>query len=219
MCTFSRKYMVQFLYVSSKNLNFTKRYLRKKIIKIHKNISWYYTKSINWGHTSNFIDNFKKIFVCWNKILENTIQNNPLKPGKFLRQIIYVAEFCSSKSFDFAVHSNFTCDSDSYDFPKLCRHIQNPVNSIQLEGIRKFWHRKLCMKICYNWKSFWILTIFLVWYFFEPKCPNICNIYYSQKDLKHFGLEMLIAYGVLEHFEIYHYIYKSLCIIFCAELF
>ena len=176
--------MVQFLYVSSKNLNFTKRYLRKKIIKIHKNISWYYTKSINWGHTSNFIDNFKKIFVCWNKILENTIQNNLLKPGKFLRQIIYVAEFCSSKSFDFAVHSNFTSDSDSYDFPKLCRHIQNPVNSIQLEGIRKFWHRKLCMKICYNWKSFWILTIFLVWYFFEPKCPNICNTYYSQKNLK-----------------------------------
>ena len=98
MFTFSSKYMVQFLYVSSKNLNFTKRYLRKKIIKIHKNISWYYTKSINWGHTSNFIDNFKKMFVCWNKILENTIQNNLLKPRKFLRQIIHVVEFRSSKA-------------------------------------------------------------------------------------------------------------------------
>ena len=135
----------------------------KKFIKIHKNISWYYTESINWGHTSNFIRNFEKNFVCWNKVMEGTIQNNFSKSWKLLRQIIYLVEFRSSKSFVFAVHSNFTCDSESYDFLKLYRRIQNPVNSIQLEGIRTFWHRKLCMKTCYNWKYFWILTFFLVW--------------------------------------------------------
>ena len=28
-------------------------------------------------------------------------------------------------------------------------------------------------------------------------------IYYSQKELKHFGLEVLVVYGVLEHFELF----------------
>ena len=144
--------------------------------------------------------------------MEGTIQNNFSKSWKLLRQIIYVVEFRSSKSFVFAVHSNFTCDSESYDFLKLYRRIQNPVNSIQLEGIRTFWHRKLCMKTCDNWKYFWILTIFLVWYFFEPKCPNICNTYYSQKNLKYFGVEILIVYRVLEHLKIYQvFMYNFLC--------
>ena len=70
--------------------------------------------------------------------MEGTIQNNFSKSWKLLRQIIYVVEFRSSKSFVFAVHSNFTCDSESYDFLKLYRRIQNPVNSIHFEGIRTF---------------------------------------------------------------------------------
>ena len=43
------------------------------------------------------------------------------------------------------------------------------------------------------------------------KYPNTLNIYYSQKELKHFGLEISAVYGVLGHFELI----KSLC----AELF
>ena len=30
-------------------------------------------------------------------------------------------------------------------------------------------------------------------------CPNIPNIYYSQKDLKHFGLAILVTREILEH--------------------
>ena len=33
-----------------------------------------------------------------------------------------------------------------------------------------------------------------------PKCFNICNIYHSKKELKHFGLEMLVVYEILGHF-------------------
>ena len=29
------------------------------------------------------------------------------------------------------------------------------------------------------------------------------DIYYSQKELKHFALEILVVYGVLGHFELY----------------
>ena len=35
-----------------------------------------------------FIDNFKEIFVCSNKILEDTIENNLLKLRKLLTQIL-----------------------------------------------------------------------------------------------------------------------------------
>ena len=41
--------------------------------------------------------------------------------------------------------------------------------------------------------------------------PNTLNIYYSQEQLKHFGLDILVVYEILEHFELI----KSLC----AELF
>ena len=30
-------------------------------------------------------------------------------------------------------------------------------------------------------------------------CPNIPNMYYSQNELKHFGLEILVIHGILEH--------------------
>ena len=58
--------------------------------------------------------------------------------------------------------------------------------------------------------EFW--QFFLVWYFFEPKCPNICNTYYSQKNLRYFGVEILIVYRVLEHLKIYQvFMYNFLC--------
>ena len=41
-----------------------------------KNISWYYNKNINWGDTSDFIANVENFFVCCDKFLEDTIQNN-----------------------------------------------------------------------------------------------------------------------------------------------
>ena len=33
-------------------------------------------KSINWSDTSDFIAYFENIFASWDKILEDTIQNN-----------------------------------------------------------------------------------------------------------------------------------------------
>ena len=33
--------------------------------------------------------------------------------------------------------------------------------------------------------------------------PNICNIYYLQKELKHLFLEILVVYGISGHFELY----------------
>ena len=30
-------------------------------------------------------------------------------------------------------------------------------------------------------------------------CPNIPDIYYSQKELKYFDLEILVVHGILEH--------------------
>ena len=35
------------------------------------------------------------------------------------------------------------------------------------------------------------------------KCPNIPNIYYSQKELKYFGLEILLVWEVLGHLKLY----------------
>ena len=32
------------------------------------------------------------------------------------------------------------------------------------------------------------------------KCPNTLDIYYSQQELKHFGLKVLAVYRMLEHF-------------------
>ena len=34
------------------------------------------------------------------------------------------------------------------------------------------------------------------------KCPNTFNTYYSQKELKHFALEILVVYRILGHFEL-----------------
>ena len=39
-------------------------------------------------------------------------------------------------------------------------------------------------------------------YIFVSKYPNICNIHYSQKELKHSGLEILVVY-YLNFFELY----------------
>ena len=39
------------------------------------------------------------------------------------------------------------------------------------------------------------------------KCPNALNLFYSQKELKHFGLEILVVHEALGHFELI----KSLC--------
>ena len=54
-----------------------------------------------------------------------------------------------------------------------------------LVGIRTFWAQKSDKK---NWQnSFWTISSFLV-----PNCSNIFqNIYHLQKELKHFGLEIL----------------------------
>ena len=38
--------------------------------------SWYYNKTINRGDTSDFIGNVENIFVCWDQILEGSVQNN-----------------------------------------------------------------------------------------------------------------------------------------------
>ena len=35
--------------------------------------------------------------------------------------------------------------------------------------------------------------------FFEANCPNIPNIHDSQKELKYFGLEILVICKMLEH--------------------
>ena len=39
-------------------------------------------------------------------------------------------------------------------------------------------------------------------YNFLLKCPNTVKIYYSQKELKHFGLEILVIYWILGHYEL-----------------
>ena len=40
-------------------------------------------------------------------------------------------------------------------------------------------------------------------------CPNIPNIYYSKKELKYFGLEILVIHEILEHIvlNIFKYIF------------
>ena len=43
---------------------------------VHKNFSCCYNQRINRGNTSDFIANVENLFVCWDKILEDTIQNN-----------------------------------------------------------------------------------------------------------------------------------------------
>ena len=57
---------------------------------VHKNMSLYYNISINWGDASDYIANLENIFVCWDKILEETIkiifQNLESFQSKHLRQ-------------------------------------------------------------------------------------------------------------------------------------
>ena len=65
--------------VYNKNLKLYEKIFQQRShssIQVHKNISWYYDKSISWGDTSDFIANFKILFVCWDNFLENTIHNN-----------------------------------------------------------------------------------------------------------------------------------------------
>ena len=48
---------------------------------------------------------------------------------------------------------------------------------------------------------------------FVEKGSNIPNIYYSQKELKHFDFEILVIYGILEHtvLNIFKYIFWHIC--------
>ena len=56
-------------------------------------MSWYYNKIINLGDTSSdLITNLENIFVCWDKTLEDTIQNNMSKSRKFLQRSSILAK-------------------------------------------------------------------------------------------------------------------------------
>ena len=56
-------------------------------------MSWYYNKIINLGDTSSdLITNLENIFVCWDKTLEDTIQNNISKSRKFLQRSSILAK-------------------------------------------------------------------------------------------------------------------------------
>ena len=56
-------------------------------------MSWYYNKIINLGDTSSdLIANLENIFVCWDKTLEDTIQNNISKSRKFLQRSSILAK-------------------------------------------------------------------------------------------------------------------------------
>ena len=46
------------------------------------------------------------------------------------------------------------------------------------------------------------MSVSSLYMIFCVKCPNILNIYYSPKELKLFGQEMLVIYEILEHFEL-----------------
>ena len=60
---------------------------------------------------------------------------------------------------------------------KMCQFYEYYiVNAIYFGNIRIVWNKKLYMKIWFNSKSLWILSIFQVW-FFVPKYANI--IYFS----------------------------------------
>ena len=59
-------------------------------------------------------------------------------------------------------------------------------------------------KVVKTHKNFEIyMSVSSLYMIFCVKCPNILNIYYSPKELKHFGQEMLVIYEILEHFELY----------------
>ena len=49
---------------------------------------------------------------------------------------------------------------------------------------------------------------------FEVSCPNIPDTYYSQKELKHFGVEILVIHGILDLIvlNIFKYIFWCKCI-------
>ena len=48
---------------------------------------------------------------------------------------------------------------------------------------------------------------------FVANCSNVPNIYYSQKEFKHFGLEILVIHGILKHIvlNIFRYILYYIC--------
>ena len=77
-------------------------------------MSWYYMKSLNRGDTGDIIPNVENVFVCWDKILEDTSESSQKFPSQ-----IPVAESRASSTFVFAAHSNFTHDYENYDFTKL----------------------------------------------------------------------------------------------------
>ena len=119
MLEFLRKYKAKFLSLYSKNLIFAKRYSSKGLTLQGNSIMfWYYNESINWGDTSNFICNFENNYICWDKILKNSIQNNFSKSQKFSRQMSLM-KFRSSQSFVFTVCRNFTYNPETYNFAKL----------------------------------------------------------------------------------------------------
>ena len=45
-----------------------KRHVQDMFVKIR-----YYNESINWGYTSDFIENFENLIFYWDKVLEDNI--------------------------------------------------------------------------------------------------------------------------------------------------
>ena len=78
---------------------------------------------------------------------------------------VIFCKFCQFFCMTFCVQ-NFSIPSDQHFL-----HIVRPkwvdcaVNNIYNGNIRIFWHRKLCMKARYSSKSWWTLSIFLLWFF------------------------------------------------------
>ena len=66
------------------------------------------------------------------KTLKTNIQKNFSKSQKFARKVS-VAEFHYRKTIFFAIHSNFTYDSEAYDITKLFwkLHIQSLVKQLR----------------------------------------------------------------------------------------
>ena len=86
--TWGSSFIIVFCSVYSKNLKLYEKIFHQRShssSQVEKYL-WYYNKSINWGDTNDFIANVENFFVCYDKLLEDTIQNNFQKLWKFSRQ-------------------------------------------------------------------------------------------------------------------------------------
>ena len=134
-------------------------------------MSWYYNKIINLGDTgSDLIGNLENIFVCWDKTLEDTIQNNISKSRKFSQRSSILAKDLSLRFtvillmiLKFLILKNFT---EAYSKPSgtsEMEHFAKIVNGWKLLtafGKRSILDAQVCSE--YAFALLWFYDVYYV---------------------------------------------------------